>query len=113
MSQNFISLQTAKALIGRYRENFNDIPTPNYKDSLKYSSTFDAAAIKAILDQPGCVSFRAYYGMNEDKSICLVFFGVDANDNNIINSTTGGEDMIVDLGRACPPECPTGVEGLF
>ena len=59
MSQHFISLGTAKELIGRYRENFEDIPAPEYKDSLKYSSTFDAAAIKAILDQPGCVSFRA------------------------------------------------------
>jgi hypothetical protein len=113
MSQHFISLQTAKDLIGRYRENFEDIATPEYKDSLKYSSTFDAAAIKAILDQPGCVSFRAYYGMKEDESICLVFFGVDAMDNNIINSTTGGEDVIVDYGKDCPPFCPTGIEGLF
>ena len=113
MSQHFISLSTAKELIGRYRENFEDIPAPEYKDSLKYSSTFDAAAIKAILDQPGCVSFRAYYGMKEDHSICLVFFGVDANDNNIINSTSGGEDVIVDFGKNCPPECPSGIEGLF
>jgi hypothetical protein len=113
MSQNFISLETAKELIGRYRNNFDDIATPEYKDSLKYSSTFDAAAIKAILDQPACVSFRAYYGMNERNDICLVFFGVDANDNNIINSTTGGEDVIVDFGKDCPPYCAVGVEGLF
>ena len=113
MSQNFISLATAKELIGRYRTNFNDIATPAYKDSLKYSSTFDASAIKAILDQPGCVSFRAYYGMKENNDMCLVFFGVDANDNNIINSTTGGEDVIVDWGKDCPPNCPTGTEGLF
>lgn len=113
MSQHFISLQTAKELIGRYRENFKDIATPEYKDSLKYSETFNAAAIKAILDQPGCVSFRAYYGMKEDDSMCLIFFGVDANDNNIINSTTGGEDVIVEDGKECPPSCPTGIEGLF
>lgn len=113
MSQHFISLETAKELIGRYRNNFDDIATPEYKDSLKYSSTFDAAAIKAILDQPACVSFRAYYGMNENNDICLVFFGVDANDNNIINSTTGGEDVIVDFGKDCPPNCPIGTEGLF
>jgi hypothetical protein len=113
MSQHFISLQTAKELIGRYRENFNDIATPQFKESLKYSETFDASAIRAILDQPGCVSFRAYYGMKEDEGICLVFFGVDANDNNIINSTTGGEAVIVDWGKECPPNCPTGTEGLF
>ena len=113
MSQHFISLATAKELIGRYRENFNDIATPEFKESLKYSATFDASAIRAILDLPGCVSFRAYYGMREDEGICLVFFGVDANDNNIINSTTGGEAVIVDWGKDCPPNCPTGTEGLF
>jgi hypothetical protein len=113
MSQHFISLATAKELIGRYRENFNDIATPEFKESLKYSETFDASAIRAILDQPGCVSFRAYYGMKEDEGICLVFFGVDANDNNMINSTTGGEDIIVEDGKTCPPNCPTGTEGLF
>lgn len=113
MSQHFISLDTAKDLIGRYRENFNDIATPEYKDSLKYSETFDAAAIKAILDQSGCVSFRAYYGMKEDNAMCLVFFGVDANDNNIVNSTNGEEDVIVEFGKNCPPNCPTGIEGLF
>ncbi len=113
MNQHFISLDTAKELIGRYRENFNDIATPQFKESLKYSETFDASAIRAILDQPGCVSFRAYYGMKEDEGICLVFFGVDVNDNNIINSTSGGEDVIVEYGRECPPKCPTGIEGLF
>jgi hypothetical protein len=113
MSQHFISLATAKDLIGRYRENFNDIATPQFKESLKYSETFDASAIRAILDQPGCVSFRAYYGMKEDEGVCLVFFGVDANDNNIINSTTGGEAVIVEWGKDCPPNCPTGTEGLF
>lgn len=113
MNQHFISLDTAKELIGRYRENFNDIATPQFKESLKYSETFDASAIRAILDQPGCVSFRAYYGMKEEEGICLVFFGVDVNDNNIINSTSGGEDVIVEYGRECPPKCPTGIEGLF
>jgi hypothetical protein len=113
MSQHFISLATAKDLIGRYRENFEDIATPEFNHSLKYSETFDAAAIRAVLDQPGCVSFRAYYGMKEDESICLVFFGVDANDNNIINSANGGEDVIVEDGKNCPPSCPTGIEGLF
>ena len=112
MSQHFISLQTARELIGRYRENIHDIATPEYKESLKYSETFEASAIKAILDQPGCVSFRAYYGMKEDESVCLVFFGVDAQSNNIVNQSNG-DDIIVEYGKVCPPDCPNGVEGLF
>ena len=74
---------------------------------------FDAAAIRAIIDQPGCVEFRTYYGMKEDLGVCLVFFGVDKNGNNIIHSGNGGEDVIVEYGKACPPDCPTGTEGLF
>ena len=113
MSHHFISLQTAKDLISRYRDNYTDIAKSEYEDCLKYSETFDAAAIRAVLNQPGCVSFRAYYGMKETNEICLVFFGVDANDNNIVNSANGGEDVIVENGKDCPPNCPSGIEGLF
>lgn len=113
MSQNFISLATAKDLIGRYRTNFSDIATPDFKDSLKFSETFDAAAIRALLDQPGCVAFRAYYGMKENEGICLVFFGVDGNDNNIVSAANGGDAVIVEDGKECPPFCPTGIEGIF
>lgn len=113
MSTHFISLETAKELIGRYRDNYEDMASPAYADSLKYSETFDASAIRAIIDQPGCVEFRTYYGMKEDLGVCLVFFGVDKNGNNIIQSGNGGEDVIVEYGKACPPDCPTGTEGLF
>jgi hypothetical protein len=62
MNTHFISLDTAKELIGRYRDNFNDMVNPAYSESLKYSETFDATAIRAIIDQPGCVELGLFWG---------------------------------------------------
>lgn len=106
MSNNRIDLATAKELTKRYRENLKALVSKEYAGSLPNAETFDATAIQAILNQPGCVEFRAYYGMKEDRKVCLIFIGVDAQGNDIINSTNGnGEDVIVELGMICPPYC--------
>lgn len=107
MSKNRIDLASAKELTKRYRENVSALVSKEYAGSLPNAETFDASAVQAILDQPGCVEFRAYYGMKEDNSVCLIFIGVDAQGNDIINSTKGnGEDVIVEFGSICPPYCP-------
>ena len=106
MSKNFIDLTTAKDLTKRFRENLDALVTKEYTGSLPNAETFDASAIQAILNQPGCVEFRAYFGMKEDKSVCMVFIGVDAQGNDIINSTkSNGADVIVEFGIPCPPYC--------
>lgn len=102
MSDNFISLQEAKELTKRYRDNFDSIATPDFTNSLSYSETFDAAAVKALIDQPGCVGFRVYYGMKEDKKICAIFVGVNTQDEDMLN---GAESIIVEKGKICPPYC--------
>ncbi len=106
MNKHQISLAEAKALTSRYRTNLEAITTTEFKGALPFSETFDAAAIQAILNQPECVSFRSYYGMKEDKTICIIHIGVDAAGNDIINSLSGnGEDIIMELGQVCPPFC--------
>jgi hypothetical protein len=103
---NRIDLATAKDLIKRYRENLDALVSKDYTGSLPNAETFDASAIQAILNQQGCVEFRAYYGMKEDKTVCLIFIGVDAQGNDIINSLKSNEeDVIVEFGRPCPPYC--------
>lgn len=106
MSQNFISLAEAKDLTKRYRDNKSALVTSDFKNSLADAETFDASAIQAILNQQGCVEFRAYFGMKEDKTVCLVFVGVDANGNDIVASAkTNEEAVIVEAGKQCPPYC--------
>jgi hypothetical protein len=106
MNKHLISLKEAKALTNRYRENIDKLTSPEYSGVLPFSETFDAAAIKEILNQPDCVSFRTYFGMNEDKTVCIIHIGVDAEGNDIINSLNGkGEDVIMEFGKPCPPYC--------
>ena len=102
MSNHFISPETAQAYIDRYRANVDKMTTPEFQHSLIYSELFDAASIQSLLNQKGCVSFRAYFGMNEDNIVCCVFFGVDADGNNIVDAAN---PLIVEKGEKCPPKC--------
>lgn len=104
---NLIGLAEAQALIARYRENYADIPTPAFKDSLAYSETFSAEAFRLLLAQPDCVKVRTYWGMKEDKSICMVTFGVNSNGQDITAVLKGadGGDIIIEFGEKCPPFC--------
>jgi hypothetical protein len=103
MSNNFIDLPTAIQLTRNYRENKDKLVTPVFSDAMCISETFDASAIRAILDQPGCVAFRAYYGMKENKQVTMIFVGVNDKDQDIVGE--GTENILVDMGQKCPPYC--------
>ena len=103
MSNNFIDLPTAIQLTRNYRENKDKLVTPVFSDAMCISETFDASAIRAILDQPGCVAFRAYYGMKENKQVTMIFVGVNDKDQDIVGEGTA--NILVDMGQKCPPYC--------
>jgi hypothetical protein len=103
MSNHFISLQEAKSLTERYRNQKDAITAEGYKESLSISESFDAEAIRAILNQTGCTGFRAYFGLNEENKVCLIFVGVNADNEDIINSNENS--VIVEKGKLCPPNC--------
>jgi hypothetical protein len=105
MANHFIDLKRAIELTSIYRNNKGSMVTPDFSDSLYISETVDAASIKAILDQPGCVKFRAYFGMDEEKKICLIFVGVNANDEDMVDGIFAN-GIIVDDTTKCPPTCP-------
>ena len=103
MSKNFITLKEAQEYTQRYRDNLEKMITPEYKDALGFSETFDVEAIKKLIEQRDCVRFRAYYGMTEENRVCFIFTAVNAENEDILN---GEESIIVDHGEACPPVCP-------
>jgi hypothetical protein len=105
MSDHFIDLKRAIELTTIYRNNRQLMLAPDFSQSLHLSETFDAAAIKAILDQPGCVKFRSYFGMDEEKKTCLIFVGVNANDEDMVEGVYA-QGVLVEYGDKCPPECP-------
>lgn len=43
--------------------------------------------IEKILAQPGCVGMRFHYGLNEKGQKTLVYYGMDANGNDIVQHT--------------------------
>lgn len=105
MSENYIDLPSAIELTRRYKENKEALVSTEFNDSMHIAETFDASAIQAILNQPGCTHFRAYFGMKEDKKICLVFVGVNDQDYDMVGNQPYGEGIIVEYGRLCPPVC--------
>ncbi len=109
MNGSFITLATAKAMTAMYVKNKAEMVTEDYIDSLPNSETFDKDLIVSILNQKGCVEMRAYFGMKDDKSVCLIFVGVDENGVDIVGLADENEhpiDIIVEDGLRCPPYCP-------
>ncbi len=103
---NFITLQEATELTARFRDNREKMLMPTFKDALSFSITFEAQAIRALIDQTDCVSFRMYNGMNEDLTVCAVFVGVNEQGEDILN---GENSIILDKGIKCPPDCPVSM----
>jgi hypothetical protein len=104
--KNTISFETAKAYIERFRSNRDNIEVPEFKGSLSFSETFEVEAFKALVDQPGCVGVRIYYGMKDDLKICAVIVGVNAENQDVVGDyRTGERDIIIEDSELCPPVC--------
>ena len=62
-----ITLDKASTLTANYR-------TSNPPSAIK-AAGFWNESVQQILDQPGCVALRMYFGKNTDGSIALVLVG--------------------------------------
>lgn len=86
-----ISLQEAAELTRAYRESH-----PNQT----IAEFFGKAAIQAILNQPGCVGIRIYYGQEpQNAQKHLVIVGADENKNDLYVG------FIAERALACPTFC--------
>jgi hypothetical protein len=130
--KHFIPLEKAKQMTALYRKEKEH----KEKIILPLSETFDAEPFRTILNKPGCVSVRIYYGMDDEKRLHAIIVGVNdknedmltdtqstkstlnstttTTDNTTVDSsstTTGDvtdlvEDTIIEEGQSCPPVCP-------
>ena len=112
-----------------FRENKDRILLDEFqgKDLLANAETFDRTAFDKLLAQPGCQKLRIYYGMDAELKVHAIIVGVDAENRDILHSTTvlatddntilstesgelitlgEGEGVIVEVGTRCPPDCP-------
>lgn len=106
MSDNFITLAQAKSYTKKYRDQLNEMLTSEYQGALSYCETFDADAVRTLLNQTGCVGFRVYYGLKSDNKVCAIMIGVDDKNEDITN---GDESVILENSIKCPPHCPTNL----
>ncbi len=106
MNNNFISLSEAREYTKKFRDNLPNMLTENFQDALSYCETFDAEAVRAILNQDGCLSFRVYNGLNNNNEVCSILVGVDENFEDILN---GENSLLVNRGKKCPTFCPVNI----
>src|SRR5688500_12953207 len=83
---HFIELAVAEQMTALYRTTRETILDIKFRkqDLLPLSETFDAAAFRTVMDQPGCVKLRIYYGMSTDLKKHAIIVGVDGNDKDIL-----------------------------
>ena len=120
-SKHLISIDQAKKLTSQFRENKKALISDSYrsKDPLPICETFDRSAFDQILAQPGCVGVRAYYGMDDNGGVHLIFVGVNEKNEDMIEQTdsfmrktaetatsSSSTGLLVENGTKCPTDCP-------
>lgn len=87
-----ITLSAAAAMTKEYRMRGG---------SSTHGHFFGRDAILALLEQPGCVGIRIYYGMKpETGSRELILVGADGDENDML-------DLVMDMSAPCPSNCST------
>lgn len=80
--------------------------TTSFEGALPYVETFDASAIQDLINQDGCTQFRAYFVMDQNNKVRLVFTAVNSQGEDILD---GSNSIIVENGKLCPEDCPTNL----
>jgi hypothetical protein len=111
MMNHEIPLETAIEMTTLYRAEKEAILDPSFRnqDILANCETFDANAIRKVLDQTGCASMRIYYGMDKESKVHAIIVGVnEANEDMLPGTNILGEDddVILDDSIRCPTNCP-------
>ena len=119
-NKHFISLETAKRLTKKYREQKEKILGDEFKEKKVFPicETFERAAFDKVLARPGCKSLRIYFGMDEENLVRAVIVGVNEKDQDMLPSALSqgkaGDDIegefIIEDGLRCPENCPAASE---
>jgi hypothetical protein len=84
---HFIPWQDAVAMVNNFQTEKQRILSGESSigpNTLLDYETFNVPAVLAIMEQPGCVGFRIYSGMNDNNEICCILVGVDVNGQDVI-----------------------------
>lgn len=107
-----ISLEEAKKMTKRFREEKDKIVKDDYKGKhFPICESFDRSAFDALLQREDCKGVRIYYGMNEDShQVHAIIVAIDANGKDILPAKgvamDGTDPVILERGLPCPEWCP-------
>jgi hypothetical protein len=78
------------------------------------SSFIGADVISELLNKPGAVGLRIYYGIDDDGNMAPIFFACDANGDPIVSQSQQSETNAstrvtssdgINASVPCPPAC--------
>lgn len=92
---NTISLETAQEWVKNWRSN---------PDNSVRSHLIPRIDMTQLLENKDTVDIRAYCGTDSEGLDKLMFVGIDAKGNDLIDESKGY--YIYDLTVPCPPKCP-------
>jgi hypothetical protein len=100
-----ITLDQAIAMVTNFRNQLPKMLQSTYKGALPFAETFDKSVFETLTGETGCVSIRAYLGLDEKNQVRLIFTGVAADGNDILPDSGGA---LFEVGGRCPPNCGVG-----
>jgi hypothetical protein len=119
-----ISLEKAIQMTTLYRQQKENILKSEYAGTeiLPISETFGRQAFDDLLAQPGCISVRIYYSMDEALKLHSIIVGVNDQNKDILpihgteaitentHLTESAEEeetegVIIEEAQRCPPLC--------
>lgn len=111
--EHFISLEDAKKMTKKFRDDKDKIVKDEYKGKHLISNceSFDRAAFDALLQREDCKGVRIYYGMKqEDHKVHAIIVGFDEGGKDILPVDgivmDGTNGYIIQDGTGCPTNCP-------
>lgn len=120
-----VSVDDAKRFVSGYKKEKAEFMRMEMKDhkEAKKGGFFGKEALLDLLNQPGCIGMRYYYGRSDDGQKNLVLVGVNEEGNDILpkpsvekmavttESTKTQDNEVVILERSLP--CPPFCDGTF
>lgn len=107
-SHHRIPLEEASRLVARFRHHLPAMLHPAFGAALPLSETFNKGVFETLCSQPGAIAIRAYFGLDDNNLVRLIFVAVDENEQDMVPGSTHASAEIFEFGQRCPPICPPG-----
>ncbi|NBW38020.1 MAG: hypothetical protein EBR30_23970 [Cytophagia bacterium] len=111
-----INKKTARKWIKNYEKKHRG--DKNYLSSMH----FHKKIVMDMLNEESCVGLRIYNAMDDEGKLHFILVGTDAQGKNIlpaeddyvaarstVDSSDGGEPILINNGFPCPPHCPDDI----